>query len=161
MTSNMNWDKSREYRADRKKRAIGVFKNVEILREKANITKTEMAELLDCSQSMYSNWSVGKFVPHDYEAVLNKLSDIFGVSVDDLENPNFNADEINTIQIVETKQKEEVVETNIEDDENAIFQSAINRKKMEIKNEIKELQLKQQELLEKLKKLEEFEGLMF
>lgn len=161
MTSNMNWDKNREYRADRKKRAIGVFKNVEILREKANITKTEMAELLDCSQSMYSNWSIGKFVPHDYEAVLNKLSDIFGVSVDDLENPNFNADEINTIQIVETKQKEEVVETNIEDDENAIFQSAINRKKMEIKNEIKELQLKQQELLEKLKKLEEFEGLMF
>lgn len=161
MTSNMNWDKNREYRADRKKRAIGVFKNVEILREKANITKTEMAELLDCSQSMYSNWSIGKFVPHDYEAVLNKLSDIFGVSVDDLENPNFNADEINTIQIVETKQKEEVVETNIEDDENTIFQSAINRKKMEIRNEIKELQLKQQELLEKLKKLEEFEGLMF
>lgn len=161
MTSNMNWDKSREYRADRKKRAIGVFKNVEILREKANITKTEMAELLDCSQSMYSYWSIGKFVPHDYEAVLNKLSDIFGVSVDDLENPNFNADEINTIQIVETKQKEEVVETNIEDDENTIFQSAINRKKMEIRNEIKELQLKQQELLEKLKKLEEFEGLMF
>ena len=161
MTSNMNWDKNREYRADRKKRAIGVFRNVEILREKANITKTEMAELLDCSQSMYSNWSVGKFVPHDYEAVLNKLSDIFGVSVDDLENPNFNADEINTVQIVDTKQKEEVVETNIEDDENAIFQSAINRKKMEIRNEIKELQLKQQELLEKLKKLEEFEGLMF
>lgn len=161
MTSNMNWDKNREYRADRKKRAIGVFKNVEILREKANITKTEMAELLDCSQSMYSNWSIGKFVPHDYEAVLNKLSDIFGVSVDDLENPNFNVDEINTIQIVETKQKEEVVETNIEDDENAIFQSAINRKKIEIRNEIKELQLKQQELLEKLKKLEEFEGLMF
>ena len=161
MTSNMNWDKNREYRADRKKRAIGVFKNIEILREKANITKTEMAELLDCIQSMYSNWSIGKFVPHDYEAVLNKLSDIFGVSVDDLENPNFNADEINTIQIVETKQKEEVVETNIEDDENAIFQSAINRKKMEIRNEIKELQLKQQELLEKLKKLEEFEGLMF
>ena len=160
MTSQMNWDKNREYRADRKKRAIRVFRNVEILREKANITKTELAELLDCSQSMYSNWSVGKFVPHDYEAILNKLSDIFGVSVDDLENPEFKADEINTVQIVETKH-EEVVETKIEDNENVIFQSAINRKKMEIRNEIKELQLRQQELLEKLKKLEEFEGLMF
>ena len=161
MTSQMNWDKNREYRADRKKRAIRVFRNVEILREKANITKTEIAELLDCSQSMYSNWSVGKFVPHDYEAVLNKLSDIFGVSVDDLEDPDFNVDEINTVQIVETKQKEEVVETKIEDNENVIFQSAITRKKMEIRNEIKELQHRQQELLEKLKKLEEFEGLIF
>ena len=161
MTSSMNWDKNREFRADRKKRAIRVFRNAEILREKANITKTEIAELLDCSQSMYSNWSVGKFVPHDYEAVLNKLSDIFGVSVDDLEDPDFNVDEINTVQIVETKQKEEVVETKIEDDENAIFQSAINRKKLEIQNEIKELQHRQQELLEKLKKLEEFEGFMF
>lgn len=160
MTSSIDWDKNREYRADRKKRAIRVFKNVEILREKANISKTDLAELLDCSQSMYSNWSVGKFVPHDYEAVLNKLSDIFGVSADDLEDPDFKADEINTVQIVETKQ-EEVVETKIEDDENAIFQSAISRKKMEIRNKIKELQLEQQELLEKLKKLEEFEGFMF
>lgn len=161
MTSKMDWDKNREFRADRKKRAIRVFKNVEILRKKANITKTELAELLDCHQSMYSNWSVGRFVPDDYEAVLNKLSDIFGVSADDLEDPNFKADDINTVQVVETKQKEEVVETKIEDDENVIFQSAINRKKMEIRNEIKELQLRQQELLEKLKKLEEFEGLMF
>lgn len=161
MTSKMNWDKNRGYRADRKKRAIRVFRNVEILREKAHITKTDLAELLDCSQSMYSNWSVGKFVPHDYEEILNKLSDIFGVSVEDLEDPEFKADEINTIQIVETKHKEEVVETRIEGDENVIFQSAIERKKIEIQNEIKELQLKQQELLEKLKKLEEFEGLMF
>ena len=161
MTSKMNWDKNREYRADRKKRAIRVFRNVEVLREKANITKTDLAELLDCNQSVYSNWSVGKFVPQDYEAVLNKLSDIFGISVEDLENPDFKADEINTVQIVETKHKEEVVNTKVEDDENVIFQSAINRKKMEIKNEIKELQLRQQELLEKLKKLEEFEGFMF
>ena len=158
MTSSMNWDLNREYRADRKKRAIRVFRNVEILREKANITKTDLAELLDCSQSMYSNWSVGKFVPHDYEAVLNKLSDIFGVSVEDLENPDFKANEINTVKIVETKH-EEVVNTKIED-ENVIFQSAIDRKKIEIQNEIKELQRKQQELLEKLKKLEEFEGLI-
>ncbi len=161
MTSQMNWDKNREYRADRKKRAIRVFRNAEILREKAKLSKTELAELLDCHQSMYSNWSVGRFVPQEYEAILNKLSDIFGVSVDDLEDPNFKADEINTVQIVETKHEEEVVETGIEDDENVIFQSAINRKKMEIRNEIKELQLRQQELLEKLKKLEEFEGLMF
>ena len=160
MISNMNWDKNREYRADRKKRAIRVFRNVEVLREKANITKTELAELLDCSQSMYSNWSVGKFVPHDYEAILNKLSDIFGVSVDDLENPDFKANEINIVQVVETTHKE-VVNTKVEDDENVIFQSAIERKKIEIQNEIKELQLKQHELLEKLKKLEEFEGLMF
>lgn len=161
MTSNMNWDKNREYRADRKKRAIRVFRNVEVLREKANITKTDLAELLDCSQSMYSNWSVGRFVPHDYEEVLNKLSDIFGVSVDDLEDPNFKADAINTIQVIEVKHKEEVVNTKIEDDENVIFQSAIERKKLEIQNEIKELQIRQHELLEKLKKLEEFEGLMF
>jgi transcriptional regulator with XRE-family HTH domain len=156
----MNWDKNREYRADRKKRAIRVFKNVETLREKAKITKTDLAELLDCSQSMYSNWSVGRFVPQDYEAVLNKLSDIFGVSVETLEDPDFKADEINTIQIIETKHEEEVVETEIED-ENVIFQSAINKKKIEIQNEIKELQLRQHELLEKLKKLEEFENLMF
>ena len=160
MTSKMDWDKNREYKADRKKRAIRVFRNVEILREKANITKTELAELLDCSQSMYSNWSVGKFVPHDYEAVLNKLSDIFGVSVDDLENPDFKADEINTVQVVETKH-EEVVDTKIDGDENVIFRSAIHRKRIEIQNEIKELQLRQHELLEKLKKLDEFEALMF
>lgn len=160
MTSSMNWDKNREYRADRKKRAIRVFRNVEVLRERANLSKTDLAELLDCNQSMYSNWSVGRFVPKDYEAVLNKLSDIFGISVKDLEDPNFKADEINTVEIVETKHKEEVVETKVED-ENDIFQSAINRKKIEIQNEIKELQLKQQELIEKLKKLEEFETLMF
>ena len=162
MKSEMNWDKNREYRADRKKRAIRVFRNVEVLREKANITKTDLAELLDCNQSVYSNWSVGKFVPQDYEAVLNKLSDIFGIPVEDLENPDFKADEINTIQIVETKHKdEEVVNATVEDDENVIFQSAIERKKLEIQNRIKELQLEQHELLEKLKKLEEFEGLMF
>ena len=160
MTSSMNWDKNREYRADRKKRAIRVFRNVEELREKANITTTELAELLDCSQSMYSNWSVGKFVPHDYEAILNKLSDIFGVSVEDLENPDFKADEINTTQMIVETKHEEVVNTKIED-EDVIFQSAINRKKIEIQNEIKELQLKQHELIEKLKKLEEFEDLMF
>ena len=162
MKSEMNWDKNREYRADRKKRAIIVFRNVEVLREKANITKTDLAELLDCNQSVYSNWSVGKFVPQDYEAVLNKLSDIFGIPVEDLENPDFKADEINTIQIVETKHKdEEVVNATVEDDENVIFQSAIERKKLEIQNRIKELQLEQHELLEKLKKLEGFEGLMF
>ena len=161
MTSKMNWDKNRGYRADRKTRAIRVFRNVEILREKANITKTDLAELLDCSQSMYSNWSVGKFVPHDYEAILNKLSDIFGVSAEDLEDPDFNAEEINTVKIVETEHKEEVVKTKIDGDENDIFQSAIERKKIEIQNEIKELQLRQHELLEKLKKLEEFEGLIF
>ena len=162
MKSEMNWDKNREYRADRKKRAIRVFRNVEVLREKANITKTDLAELLDCNQSVYSNWSVGKFVPQDYEAVLNKLSDIFGIPVEDLENPDFKADEINTIQIVETKHKdEEVVNATVEDDENVIFQSAIERKKLEIQNRIKELQLEQHELLEKLKKLEGFEGLMF
>ena len=161
MTSKMNWDKNREYRADRKKRSIRVFRNVEILREKANITKTDLAELLDCSQSMYSNWSIGRFVPSDYEAVLNKLSDIFGVSAEKLEDPDFKVDEINTVKIIDTKHEEEVVNTKIEDDENVIFQSAIERKKIEIQNEIKELQLRQQELLEKLKKLEEFEGLMF
>ncbi len=162
MTSTMNWDKNREYRADRKKRAIRVFKNVEVLREKANITKTDLAELLDCNQSVYSNWSVGKFVPQDYEAVLNKLSDIFGIPVDDLEDPDFKADEINTIQVIEPKHKdEEVVNATVEDDENVIFQSAIERKKLEIQNRIKELQLEQHELLEKLKKLEEFEGIMF
>lgn len=161
MTSNIDWDRNREYRADRKKRAISVFKNVEVLREKANITKQDLSELLDCPASVYSNWSVGRFVPQDYEAVLNKLSDIFGIPVDDLEDPDFKADEINTIQIVDTKHKEEVVNTKVEGDENVIFQSAIERKKLEIQNEIKKLQLKQHELLEKLKKLEEFEGLMF
>jgi transcriptional regulator with XRE-family HTH domain len=162
MKSEMNWDKNREYRADRKKRAIRVFRNVEVLREKANITKQDLSELLDCPASVYSNWSVGRFVPQDYEAVLNKLSDIFGIPVDDLENPDFKADEINTIQIIETKHKdEEVVNATVEDDENVIFQSAIERKKLEIQNRIKELQLEQHELLEKLKKLEEFEGLMF
>ena len=161
MTSKMNWDKNREYRADRKKRAIRVFRNVEVLREKANITKQDLSELLDCPASVYSNWSVGRFVPQDYEAVLNKLSDIFGVSVDDLEDPDFKVETINTVQVIEPKHKEEVVDTKIEDDENVIFQSAIERKKLEIQNEIKELQLRQHELLEKLKKLEEFEGLMF
>ena len=80
--------------------------------------------------------------------------------MEDLENPDFKADEINTVQVVEIKHDEEVVNTKIED-EDVIFQSAINRKKIEIQNEIKELQLRQHELIEKLKKLDEFEGLMF
>lgn len=159
--SQMDWDRNRDYRADRKKRAIRVFRNVEVLRSRAKLTKTDLAELLGCSQSMYSNWSVGKFIPHDYEAILKKLSDIFEVSVADLENPNFKVDETNMVQVKKVKHEEKkVVNTKIED-ENVIFQSAIDRKKIEIQNEIKELQHKQQELLEKLKKLEEFESLMF
>lgn len=159
--SQMDWDRNRDYRKDRKKRAIRVFKNVEDLRSRTKLTKTDLAELLGCSQSMYSNWSVGKFVPHDYEDVLNKLSDIFEVSIDDLENPDFKVDELKEVQVNKIElEKETVVDTGIED-ENVIFQSAINRKKTEIQNEIKELQLRQHELLEKLKKLEEFEGLMF
>lgn len=159
--SQMDWDRNRDYRADRKKRAIRVFRNVEVLRSRAKLTKTDLAELLGCSQSMYSNWSVGKFIPHDYEAILKKLSDIFEVSVSDLENPNFKVDENNIVQVKKVKHEEKkVVNTKVED-ENVIFQSAIDRKKMEIQKEIKELQLKQQELLEKLKKLEEFEDLMF
>ena len=159
--SQMDWDRNRDYRKDRKKRAIRVFKNVEDLRSRTKLTKTDLAELLGCSQSMYSNWSVGKFVPHDYEDVLNKLSDIFEVSIDDLENPDFKVDELKEVRVNKIELEEEtVVDTGIED-ENVIFQSAINRKKTEIQNEIKELQLRQHELLEKLKKLEEFEGLMF
>lgn len=155
--SRMDWDRNRDYRADRKKRAIRVFKNVEELRIRDNLTKMDLAELLGCSQSMYSNWSVGKFVPHDYDAVLNKLSDIFEVSVNDLENPNFKVNEFS--KVLKVKHEEKVVNTKIED-EDGIFQSAIDRKKTEIQKEIKLLQLRQQELLEKLKKLEEFEGLM-
>ena len=159
--SQMDWDRNRDFRADRKKRAIRVFRNVEVLRDRAKLTKTDLAELLGCSQSMYSNWSVGRFIPHDYEAVLKKLSDIFEVSIEELEDPNFKVDETSEVRVNKIKHEEQkVVNTEIED-ENVIFQSAIDRKKMEIQNEIKELQLRQNELLSKLKKLEEFENLMF
>lgn len=159
--SQMDWDRNRDYIADRKKRAIRVFKNVEVLRSRAKLTKTDLAELLGCSQSMCSNWSVGKFIPHDYEAVLRKLSDIFETSVEDLEDPNFKVDETSEVQVIKVKhENKKVVDSEIED-ENVIFQSAIDKKKMEIQNEIKELQLRQHDLLEKLKKLEEFENLMF
>lgn len=159
--SQMDWDRNRDYRADRKKRAIRVFRNVEVLRSRAKLTKTDLAELLGCSQSMYSNWSVGKFIPHNYEAILKKLSDIFEVSVADLEDPLFKVDENNIVQVKKVTHEEKKVDNTKVEDENVIFQSAIDRKKIEIQNEIKELQHKQQELMEKLKKLEEFEGLIF
>ena len=60
------------------------------MREDRDLTQREMGELLSCSQRVYSNYERGDIdIP---TAVLIKLADFYGISVDYLldrtDNPN-------------------------------------------------------------------------
>ena len=57
-----------------------VYKRIRDLREDNDLTQKEMANKLNCSQQVYSNYELGqRDIPTD---ILIKLSGIFNVSVD-------------------------------------------------------------------------------
>ena len=57
-----------------------MYKNIRDLREDSDITQTQMAQMLNCSQQVYSNYELGqRDIPTN---ILIKLSEIHGVSVD-------------------------------------------------------------------------------
>ena len=57
-----------------------MYKNIRDLREDNDITQKEMAQLLNCSQQVYSNYELGqRDIPTN---ILIKLAEIHNVSVD-------------------------------------------------------------------------------
>ncbi len=57
-----------------------MYKRIRDLREDADLTQTQIADMLMCSQRVYSNYERGELnVPCE---ILTKLADIHGVSVD-------------------------------------------------------------------------------
>ena len=57
-----------------------LYKNIRSLREDRDITQKQMAQILHCSQQVYSNYELGqRDVPTD---VLIKLAEFYGVSTD-------------------------------------------------------------------------------
>ncbi len=57
-----------------------MYKNIRDLREDNDITQSQMAQMLNCSQQVYSNYELGqRDIP---TGILIKLADIHNVSVD-------------------------------------------------------------------------------
>lgn len=57
-----------------------MYKNIRDLREDNDITQAQMAQLLNCSQQVYSNYELGqRDIP---TSILIKLAEIHNVSVD-------------------------------------------------------------------------------
>lgn len=57
-----------------------MYKRIRDLREDRDLTQSEMARRLNCSQQVYSNYELGqRDIPTD---ILIKLSRLHGVSVD-------------------------------------------------------------------------------
>ena len=57
-----------------------IYKRIKELREDKDITQREMAQILNCSQQVYSNYELGqRDIPTD---ILIKLSAFYNVSVD-------------------------------------------------------------------------------
>lgn len=57
-----------------------MYKHIRDLREDNDITQSEMARHLNCSQQVYSNYELGqRDIPTD---ILIKLADFYGVSTD-------------------------------------------------------------------------------
>ncbi len=57
-----------------------MYKRIRELREESNKTQREMAEILHCSQQVYSNYELGqRDIPTD---ILIKLAQYHGVSTD-------------------------------------------------------------------------------
>ena len=68
------------------------YRRIRDLREDHDLTQTEMGQMLNCSQRVYSNYERGDIdIP---TSVLIRLADFYGVSVDYLlgrtENPQMN-----------------------------------------------------------------------
>lgn len=59
---------------------ICMYRRIRDLREDKNMTQTQMAEILHCSQRVYSNYERGELdIPSD---ILIRLADFHNVSVD-------------------------------------------------------------------------------
>ncbi len=57
-----------------------MFKRIRDLREDRDLFQREVAEILNCSQRVYSNYELGqRDIPTD---VLIRLADYYGVSID-------------------------------------------------------------------------------
>lgn len=57
-----------------------MYKRIRDLREDKDMTQTQMAEILNCSQRVYSNYERGDIdIPTD---ILKKIADFHDVSVD-------------------------------------------------------------------------------
>lgn len=57
-----------------------MYRRIRDLREDKNMTQTQMAEILHCSQRVYSNYERGELdIPSD---ILIRLADFHNVSVD-------------------------------------------------------------------------------
>lgn len=70
-----------------------MFKRIRDLREDHDLTQKQLANILNCSQQVYSNYELGqRDIPTD---ILIKLSSFYNVSVDYIleitDNPNINA----------------------------------------------------------------------
>lgn len=58
----------------------GMYKRIRDLREDRDLKQREVAEYLNCSQRVYSNYELGqRDIPTD---ILIKLADFYGVSTD-------------------------------------------------------------------------------
>lgn len=57
-----------------------MFRRIRDLREDHDLTQTQVAKMLNCSQQVYSNYELGqRDIPTD---ILIKLSRLYGVSTD-------------------------------------------------------------------------------
>ena len=59
-------------------------KNLKEIRKDCGLTQKQVADKLSVVESCYANWEQGRTEPN--VAMLRKLSEIFGVSLDDLIN---------------------------------------------------------------------------
>ena len=59
-------------------------KNLKEIRKDCGLTQKQVADKLNVVESCYANWEQGRTEPN--VAMLRKLSEIFGVSLDDLIN---------------------------------------------------------------------------
>ena len=57
-----------------------MYKRIRDLREDNDLTQTQLAKVLNCSQQVYSNYELGQRDIPTY--ILIKLSDFYNVSVD-------------------------------------------------------------------------------
>ena len=76
---------------EEKKRVYGQI--ILELREKNNMTQTQLADKLNINSNAISKWENGMTLPNE-ENIL-KLNKIFNVSIDDIYNNNFNDNKLN------------------------------------------------------------------
>lgn len=62
------------------RRGVGMYRRIRDLREDKDLTQSQMAKILNCSQQVYSNYELGqRDIPTD---ILIRISQYYDVSVD-------------------------------------------------------------------------------